>query len=138
MNGFEVIDISGDVGYRVWGETIEGLFVSAAKGFYTFITSVDEVNEIERLDIEVSGEPLEVLLIRWLNELIFVFETKGFVAKEIEILHMTDKIVKAKLSGEEFDPDKHERGLSIKAATYHNLNIENKKGIWDAVVIFDV
>jgi len=42
------------------------------------------------------------------------------------------------VTGEDFVPEKHGRGLLIKAATYHGLKIERKEDHWEAVVIFDI
>ncbi len=46
--------------------------------------------------------------------------------------------LKAAVSGEEFDTERHERKLLIKAATYHKLKIERINGMWEVDVIFDI
>ncbi|MCX5719343.1 MAG: archease, partial [Nitrospirae bacterium] len=40
--------------------------------------------------------------------------------------------------GEDFDPERHESKLLIKAATYHKLRIENVGNMWEVDVIFDI
>ena len=40
--------------------------------------------------------------------------------------------------GEEFDGGRHNRGLLIKAATYHNLCLKQSKVGWEAEVVFDI
>jgi SHS2 domain-containing protein len=47
-------------------------------------------------------------------------------------------LFKAVLSGEEFDPERHESRLLIKAATYHQLRIEKVNDVWEIDVIFDI
>jgi SHS2 domain-containing protein len=42
------------------------------------------------------------------------------------------------LSGEYFDPAKHQGRLLLKAATYHNLKVVDENGRWTAEIIFDV
>jgi SHS2 domain-containing protein len=40
--------------------------------------------------------------------------------------------------GEDFSSEKHESRLLIKAATYHNIKIQNINNLWMAEVIFDI
>ena len=44
----------------------------------------------------------------------------------------------AVLSGEEFDPERHESRLLIKAATYHRLKVEKSNDTWQIDVVFDI
>ncbi|MBM4129219.1 MAG: archease, partial [Nitrospira sp.] len=37
-----------------------------------------------------------------------------------------------------FDPERHERKLLVKAATYHMLRIERTDDVWEIDVIFDI
>ncbi|MFZ2196627.1 MAG: archease [Thermodesulfovibrionales bacterium] len=138
MKRFELIDISGDAGIRVFGENLEDLFLNAAAGMYSLITDLDNVSPKKSIEIQASGNSPEGLLVAWLNELIFHFDTYGFLGKDIHINELCDNLVKATLKGEDFDLERHGRGLLIKAATYHKLKIERKEDHWAADVIFDI
>ncbi len=136
--GFEVLDISGDVGLKVYGQNLEELFLNGALGLYSLITNTSSIKPLKSIDVNVYSESIEGLFIGWLNELIFQFDTYDFIGKEIEIENLSENRVEAKITGENFDPQKHECGLLVKAATYHNLKIEKKNGVWTAEVIFDI
>jgi len=138
MDIFEVIDISGDVGIRVFGKDLKELFIHAALGMYSFITDIKAVEAKKTLDIQIEGDTLEDLLVSWLNELIFHFDTYGFIGRNISITEFTEGNLTARLDGEAFDPERHEGNLLIKAATYHQLSIVQTKGLWKAEVIFDI
>ncbi len=138
MEDYEVLDVSGDVGLRVKGESLESLFIAAAKGLYSLITDTTQVSLNVQTRVNVYCESLEDLFIGWLNELIFQFDTYGFVAKDIQIENLTENRVEAVLRGERFDPDRHTRGLLLKAATYHNLKLQKHDGLWVAEVVFDI
>lgn len=138
MDAFEVIDISGDVGIRAFGKDLKEVFVHAARGMYSFITDIKSVETKKALDIHIEDDSREDLLVSWLNELIFHFDTYGFIGKDISITEFTEETLTARLYGEEFDPERHERNLLIKAATYHQLSIVQKNGLWKAEVIFDI
>ena len=138
MKRFELIDISGDAGIKAFGESLEEIFLNAAAGMYSLITDLDNIYPQKSIEIQASGNSLEGLLVSWLNELIFQFDTYGFLGKDIHINELCDTLIKATLKGEAFVPERHGRGLLIKAATYHKLKIERKEDHWEADVIFDI
>ena len=138
MKRFELIDISGDAGIRAFGSDLSELFANAATGMYSLITDPEGVTPRKSIEIKTEGSSREGLLVSWLNELVFHFDTYGFMGKEIRIHELQDTLLRATVTGEDFDPEKHGRGLLIKAATYHKLKIEQKKGHWEADVIFDI
>lgn len=148
---FEILDISGDAGIRAYGQTLEDAFANAAGGMYSLITNPDGIIEKKEITVEVESHSLDGLLVSWLNELIFQFDTYGVIGKRVEILDfrflisdlttpVTDNqtYIKARVYGEDFDPERHERRLLIKAATYHRLRIEKISDTWEIDVIFDI
>lgn len=137
MKKYEQIDISGDVGLRVWGGSMEELFMNAAEGMFNLITDTSVMKETEGKEITVEAGSAEDLLINWLNELVFLFDTYGFVGKTFSVVQDNNKLT-AKISGGIFNPDVNESRLLIKAATYHRLSLKNNNSGWEAVVIFDI
>lgn len=138
MNRFEILDIYGDAGIRAFGKSLDELFLNSAAGMYSLITVLENVCPQRSIKVEARSDSLEGLLVSWLNELIFHFDTYGFLGKDIHINELSDTLVRATLKGEDFDPARHVRGLLIKAATYHKLKIERKDDHWSADVIFDI
>lgn len=138
MERFEIIDISGDAGIRAYGETMEELFANAAMGMYSLITGIEDIREKRGITIDVESQTMDGLLVAWLNELIFRFDTYGFIGKKISIETLQDNRLRAGVSGEDFDPGRHEKRLLIKAATYHQLSIRKKDGLWVTNIIFDI
>ena len=133
-----MVDISGDAGIRAYGETLEDVFTNAAIGMYSLVTDLEGIGEIKEIVVTAESRSLEGLLVSWLNELIFHFDTYGFMGREIRVETLQNNRIVAKISGEDFDPERHERRLLIKAATYHQLSMEKKEGHWVANVIFDI
>jgi SHS2 domain-containing protein len=136
--GHEYIDISGDAGVRATGGSPEELFEDMALGMYGLVTDLGAVAEEKTVSTEASGQGTERILVSWLNELIFRLDTHGFVGSRVKVLELTEDRVRAEVTGEEFDPERHERRLLLKAATYHDLKVEKKDGEWVAEVIFDI
>jgi len=138
MEKFKVLDISGDVGIKAFGKSIDEAFINAAIGMYSLITTLDSIKEKKTINVSVGSPSLDGLLVSWLNELIFNFDAYGFIGKKIEIKQFSDNRMVATVTGEEFDPERHEGKLLIKAATYHKLRIEKIDDMWEIDVIFDI
>ena len=138
MERFHVLDISGDVGLTAFGDSLQEAFVNVATGMYSLMTGLDAVATAKTIDVSVENQSPDGLLVSWLNELIFHFDTYGFVGKKIDINEFSETHISARIAGEEFDPERHEGKLLIKAATYHQLRIEKKDERWEISVIFDI
>jgi len=137
MKNIEQIDISGDVGLRIYGESLEELFENAAVGMVDLMTNPDKIRETEKREISLKVETYESTLVQWLNELVFLFDAYGFAGKVFRISIQGDTFM-AKVSGGIFDPERDGQKLLIKAATYHNLSLVKIDSHWEATVIFDI
>ncbi len=138
MKRFEILDISGDVGLRAFGKDLEDLFINAGNGLYSLITDTRNIKAVSSINVDVSGSSLEGLMVAWLNELVYFFDTDGFIGSSINLKKLNNNSLTAVIHGEEFDPEKHDRGLLIKAATYHRLKIKKGNSTWIAEIIFDI
>lgn len=147
--GFEIIDVAGDVGIRADGGNLEEVFISAAKGLYSLITDTDSINPEKPLNIEIRAHNMASLLVNFLNELIFHFDAYGFIGRSIDIestikdINIIDEEdrdlwLKAMIKGEDFDPERHEKRLLVKAATYHNLRFYKENDRLKVEIIFDI
>lgn len=137
----EIIDISGDVGIRAFGLDMAGSFINAGLGMYSLVADPNTVEERERLQLVVSGDTPEELLVHFLNELIFEFDANNFIGKRIGLtLFKTGpgSRLEAVVYGERFDPSRHDGKLLIKAATYHKLRVDKTSEGWITEVIFDI
>jgi SHS2 domain-containing protein len=136
--GYETIDFSGDIGIRASGKSCQEAWINAALGMYSLITDIKEVGEGKTLAIEAAADSEEGLLVRYLNELIFHFDTYGFVGSRLQFDSFSERAIKAVVYGETFDRTVHEPGLLLKAATYHNLRMEKSGDGCMVEVIFDI
>jgi SHS2 domain-containing protein len=135
---YEILDVTADIGILAYGEDIRAVFENAALGMFSLIVDPETIKVKETVNVIVESTNLEDLLVAWLNELLFIFETKEFIIKECRILEMDEKHLIAEIRGEHYNPAIHPRNVHIKAATYHNLEIKRYNSNWSARVIFDV
>ena len=140
MKDFEFIEHTADMGIRVYGENIGGLFKNAATVLFKLLTDYQPRGDKEK-EITLVAETLDELFVNWLNELISSFFTYNFISADyfIDIEEKPNsKILKARIAGEDFDAYKNKINTEIKAATYHDLKIKKTDEGYMAEVIFDV
>jgi SHS2 domain-containing protein len=137
VQDFEIIDHTADIGIVAHGESLREVFANAARAMFSLIADLDDVDESISCDVEVSGEDQEVLLVEWLNELIYLFDARNMVFRRFEILDIGRISLKARVYGEKLDLSRHRLKMVIKAATYHILKVERDDG-FRAQVLFDV
>jgi SHS2 domain-containing protein len=136
--GYEFLDHTGDVGIRVWAEDIKGIFQEAARALFDIITDLDKVEVHVDVEVAVEGLGQEELLVAWLSELHYLYEVEGLLFCDFAITDIDERSVQGVAMGEEFQEDRHEIKTSIKAVTYHQVEIQEHDGGWQAQVIFDI
>jgi SHS2 domain-containing protein len=135
---YQTFDHTADLGVRVFGRTAEELFANAAYALFDLLTDLNHVREPLSYDLHVEAADREELLVRWLNELLFLTESPGYLFKRFSISHLDPTSLQAVAHGESFDPSRHKFNLEIKAITYHQVAVKEEGGKWEARVIFDI
>ena len=74
---YEIFEHTADLGIRVRADSLEELFVDAAKGLFSImVINLDAVRTIEKVTFEVDGDDIEGLLHGWLGELLYAFSAR--------------------------------------------------------------
>ncbi len=132
------IEHPSDVGFEVYGDTLEELYANAAIAMYSLMTDVDEIEGEEEREIEINSEDLYSLMFDWLDELIFLFDSESLVMRSFDIaIDESNFSIQGTCKGGKFDPSKHVSGIIIKAVTYNMMEIK-KNEVWSARVVLDV
>ena len=126
------------MGLRIFGDSLENIFINAGTGLFELIAEIENVGEKESVDFNLDAEDRKELLVRWLSELHFKFEVDRLLFKKFKIHRLSEKSLSAIAYGERFNPHRHRLKTEIKGVTYHNLKLEPARGGWVAEVIFDV
>jgi SHS2 domain-containing protein len=134
---FEILDHTADIGIIAYGADLKQAFINAARGMFSLIAGLDEVKEVTHRDIEIKAGDIESLLVAWLNELVYRFDTEGILFRRFEISQLDDSHLKARGYGERADSSRHRLKTGVKAATYHMLKVEKNNG-YRVQVIFDI
>ncbi|MBZ5599640.1 MAG: archease [Acidobacteriia bacterium] len=134
MSSFEEIEHTADRAFRVRGRTLAELLENAALA----MSAVDGLKpgakpSITR-EVKVNGVDRETLLVNWLNEILYMEQTRGEVYDRFHILEADDHHLRAQLHG-----GKSSSTVSqIKAATFHNLEVKQIPEGLEATVVVDV
>ena len=83
--------------------------------------------------VRISGVDGENLLVKFLNELLFLSEQEGLAFDEFD-LRLEDNELEARLIGAPII----NQGKEIKAVTYHNLRIRKVPQGLEVNLVFDV
>jgi len=135
---YEFLDHTADVCIRVFGASFSELLKNAADALMDLIVDRETVKLSEGIPFEVNGETREELLVKMLGEILYLHQADKLVFKDIEIRNVARNRVAGILYGEAFDSTRHELQLDIKAATYHNLNIEKVNDRFKVDIVFDI
>ncbi len=134
---FGIIDHTADVGIVAYGADANQAFANAARALFSLITELGDVEEFLYRDIELTAPDIESLLVEWLNELIYLFDTENIVFKRFDVTRLNNTQLKARSYGEKVDSSKHRLKTGVKAATYHMLKVDKSDG-WQVQVLFDI
>ena len=134
---YRTIEHTADVGLEFEASNQADLFQTAGLALFNEMVSGNSDAQATPRSMEVSGIDLEDLLIRFLNELLYVFEEEQQVITDISVRMASERHVRADIRTVPFDPEVHEVIEDIKAATYHQIRVKRNR-TWKATVIFDV
>jgi len=137
-NGFEVINHTADVAIAAYGADLKAAFANAALGMFSIMTDVKKVNETVVRDVEVRADEIKVLLVSWLNELLFISDVEKILFKRFDISELDGTRIVARCYGGRLDHKRHKIKTEIKAATYHMTQIEEKRDGVRVQVLFDI
>ena len=138
MKRYKLLDHTADIGIIVSGKDASEAFGNAAYAMFDILVDIDKVEETDSLDLQASAENIEELLVAWLDELLYLYETERFICSRFSITDISDTSLHASVFGEKIDLARHEIKTEIKSVTYHQLRVEKTNDGWEAQVLFDV
>jgi SHS2 domain-containing protein len=135
---YRTVPHTADMGLLVEAPDLGSLFAEAGQGLFSII-----VADLETVEARVS-EPFTLdaceipyLLVDWLTELLFAFESRRLLFREFEV-SIDAGGLKATARGEPVDESRHQLQHEVKAITYHALNVEHRDDKWIATVVVDI
>lgn len=122
-SGFRILEHPSDMGIEASGGDLGEAFRQAALGLISIVVDASSVGLLVQKVISVQGSDAENLLVRWLSEILYLYDGEDYLSGGIEILKMSPTAVTAKLHGEFLNEQKHRLKMDVKAVTYHQLSV---------------
>jgi SHS2 domain-containing protein len=126
-----------DVGVRGSGVSRAEAFEQVALALTAVIVDPSHVHGDMLVDIRCAAPDDELLLVDWLNALIYEMATRGLLFGRFTVtLH--DHVLEAQAWGESLDRERHQPSIEVKAVTYTELSMAQREGTWVAQCVVDV
>jgi SHS2 domain-containing protein len=127
---YEWVEHTAELELRIEAESPEEVFLDALAAFAELTGEATGEERTVQVELEATDPP--ALLARWLEELVFLAETEGFVPRDAEV-DLDENRLSGVLRGRIGDPSP-----LVKAVTYHGLAFEEQNGRWRARAVLDV
>ena len=146
MADYRLMDHTADVGIEWEARSLPGLFEKGAAAFADLLAGAEGASgtEVSRT-FAVEGIDLPDLVVRFFQELLYLFETKRELLPDVHVGKIepgssgSKASLAARASGRKFDLARDHAATVIKAVTYHRLSVEQMPGGgWRAAVLFDI
>ena len=135
---WEHFDHAADIGVRGFGQSRDEAFSQVALALTAVITDPDRVAADVAVDIACQAPDDELLLVDWLNALIYEMATRKLLFSRFEV-GIDGTELKARAWGEPVDIERHHPAVEIKGATYTALAVRQQPdNSWIAQCVVDV
>jgi SHS2 domain-containing protein len=132
-HGYQEVEHTADIAFRVWGEDFQTLLRQAANALY------DLIGVVPHADAPVTGyfvlpqDSLETILVDFLSELLFLAEENNQLFDAFTFDEQGEDLT-VRMAGQEILSQER----YVKAVTFHNLNIHQTKCGYEATITLDV
>jgi len=135
---WELTPHGADIGVRGIGSSKEESFEQAAVALTAVITDPNSVAAKELVEVTCEAPDDELLLVEWLNALVYEMATRTMLFARFEV-HIGGHKLVGKAWGESIDVTRHELAVEVKGATCTELKAaQDAEGAWVAQCIVDV
>jgi len=127
-----------DLGVRGFGSTPAEAFAQAALAMCAAIVDPAAVCRDQAIEIEREASSLDLLLLDWLNALVYEMAARCMIFGAFEVAIADGKLI-ARAFGERISRERHAPAVEVKGATFTELAVrEDEPGLWRAQCVIDV
>ena len=133
---FKFLEHTADAKFQAFGKNLEEAFTNAALALTKIMTDNKVKTKITK-KIKVSGNDNKSMLYNFLEELLFLLDTKNFLLGKIKEIKIKNNTLTAVLIGDNNIKD-YEVKTNIKAITYNEMFIKQEKNKFALQVVLDI
>lgn len=146
MKDFELLPHTADIKVRVYGATLADFFHNAVVGMFQAVGPIIEGARAEnervvctqlpiQRAVHVASIDLVSLLVDFLSEALYLSDVHNEAYLDATIHTVSETEISATLHGA---PVKGFQVVELKAVTYHDLQVQQIDGVWQADIVFDI
>lgn len=134
---WEHFEHAADIGVRGYGHSLAEAFAQTACAMTAVVTELGLIQPEQMISIECEEDDPELLLVDWLNALIYQMATQKMLFCRFEV-ELDLPCLHARAWGEPVDIERHHPSVEIKGATYTELSVNQQDDEWIAQCVVDV
>ncbi|MCS7190838.1 MAG: archease [Fimbriimonadales bacterium] len=143
MGKFRIIEHTADKGLEAEAESLPELFETAARGLFHLMIDPDAYPPTETVAIEIAAPDVEMLMVKWLNELVYQFEVHHRLFSQFSEVQVEESEGRWRLHAQAhyrpIEPQQLEwSGAPVKSVTYHGLRLDHGSQGWRLRFFVDV
>jgi len=124
MPSYEFFEHTADIGIRANGITLARAFEAAGLALTDLMTGGTAAGEGEKeIAFEIESIDIEGLLVGFLSELIYRFDTDGAVVTALHVTLESARRLQARATIEALDESRHGGGTPAKGVSYHMIEV---------------
>ena len=137
---YEFLEHTADVKFLAYGKDLAEAFSNAALATFAIMTDITKIKEKIKKEVKIEATKKEPLLYDFLEQLVFLMDTQGFLLSKIKKLEIEEKKGKYKLKAvvEGDNADNYDVHTAIKAVTYNDMFIKEGKNKVIIQVVHDI
>lgn len=140
---YEELGHTSEIGLHLEADSAPDLFVCGAQAMFHLIhptslahnTSIAATDTAEWHPITLSASDPGSLLVDWLSELLYLYETTGLIYHRYHVNAWERTFIEATVTGHK---PEQSAAMHIKAVTYHQLEVVQTPTNWQARIFFDI
>ena len=140
MRKYRFLRHTADAKFQAFGQTLEEAFVNAALATSSLMWDWQRVEKDVKYPVQAEGRDLEQLLISFLEEILYLLDTKTFLLGKIEDIRIQKRdegyVLKALFLGDNYS-DRYNLYGDVKAITYNEMSI-SKNDHYTVQVVVDI
>ena len=113
--GFKILEHPSDIGIEAYGNNLKEAFEQSAVGLISIILDPSKIESVETKKIEIYSTDYEQLLVKWLNEILYLYDGENFVSGNFQIESLSPTSLTANIKGEYFNNGKHATKMDLKS-----------------------
>ena len=135
---YRLIEHTADMGIEAHAGSRPDVLELIARGLSVLMFGDTPAAALLSKEVAVEAEDPVELLVCAMNEIVYWCDRDNLVAVGFNINHLEDTELHATITGEVFDPLRHQMQRQVKSVTYHQACLEKKPDGWYARVYVDL